>query len=336
MFRRKRPTDDFFMSLILFMLMISVAYGVMWSKSGPTVAISRLSGEPETANSRKNPKARTPAPSASSQSSKSSAPDSSLEGNQERKRQRKIVKQLPADEPKLDVSADDQIQSVIDLVDGGQWEEAEQMLLEILKNDPDNEMALVEIAMIQLIDRKDSNSAFPYVKRAITINPDNEGMIMELVNISEELGNANQIIDFINELDESQASNGALEQAKAMIQQNMGQPDDALASLNQAVEKSEYKDEIYERIGDLHIENENPQAAVEAYLGAIENLQNAAEDPEFSAGANGIKLKLAESYIRIGQWDNAISILEQQLSMTPEDDWIADLLQAAKEGKDGE
>jgi len=336
LFRRKRPIDDFFMSLILFMLMISVAYGVMWSKSGPTVAISRLSGEPEPANSRKNTKARKPASSSSSQSSKSSAPDPAPEANQERKRQRKIVKPLPANEPKLDISADDQIQSVIDLVDGGQWEEAEQMLLDILKNDPDNEMALVEIAMIQLIDRKDSNSAFPYVRRAITINPDNEGMIMELVNISEELGNANQIIDFINELDESQGSNGALEQAKAMILQNMGQPDDALASLNQAVEKSEYKDEIYERIGDLHIENENPQAAIEAYLGAIENIQNAAEDPEFSAGANSIKLKLAESYIRIGQWDNAISILEQQLSMTPEDDWIADLLQAAKQGKDGE
>ena len=45
-------------------------------------------------------------------------------------------------------------EAIVDQIDSGNWREAEQILLKVIAQDPNNEHALIELAMIQILDKK--------------------------------------------------------------------------------------------------------------------------------------------------------------------------------------
>lgn len=62
-----------------------------------------------------------------------------------------------------------ELQRAMELVDQGHWEQAEPILLAELERDPKNEGVLLELAMIQILDKHEPQSAQPYLESAIRV-----------------------------------------------------------------------------------------------------------------------------------------------------------------------
>ena len=92
------------------------------------------------------------------------------------------------------------IQAIISLVDGGNWQEAERKLRDYIKANPKDEGALVEMAMIQLIDKKDPAAAKPFLEKAVASNLNNSSILSELLAVYEETNTVEDGILFLKSL----------------------------------------------------------------------------------------------------------------------------------------
>ena len=85
-----------------------------------------------------------------------SSPVTSSEGAESsEKRRRRTEKRSEQGDSAEQANADEKLAQIVSLVDGGQWQQAELALQELLTQNPRHEMALVEMAMLQLIDKRD-------------------------------------------------------------------------------------------------------------------------------------------------------------------------------------
>ena len=63
-----------------------------------------------------------------------------------------VPEDAPAPKPQSQKSSSTEV--IVDQIDSGNWREAEQILLKVIAQDPNNEHALIELAMIQILDKK--------------------------------------------------------------------------------------------------------------------------------------------------------------------------------------
>ena len=68
--------------------------------------------------------------------------------------------------------------------------------LRILKSDPKNVEALRELAMLNLLDKKDSLAATGYFERAFVEDPNDSGVMNELLQLYQEQGEINKGLKF--------------------------------------------------------------------------------------------------------------------------------------------
>jgi len=64
----------------------------------------------------------------------------------------------------------------------GNWAGAESKLLALIAASPNNAGALKELALVNLIEKKDPVAAVPFIKRFLKLNPNNDYMISELIS----------------------------------------------------------------------------------------------------------------------------------------------------------
>ncbi len=75
------------------------------------------------------------------------------------------------------------IQKALHLVNEDKPDEARRLLEKVLGEDPNNEEALTQLALIHILDFKDESAAQPLLEKALKINPENKTALAELVEI---------------------------------------------------------------------------------------------------------------------------------------------------------
>jgi tetratricopeptide (TPR) repeat protein len=212
------------------------------------------------------------------------------------------------------------LQRAMQLIDNGQWRDAEAILLDILQKDPRDEGALVEMAMLLLIDKQDSRAAQPYLERALEVNPDNEAAVMELLAVYEENHNWEQGLSFLRSLQNDPRKSGYLDYGIGSALVSMGRPAEAIPSLQRAVYEYGYKD--YTARQGL------AEALVDA--GRIEEglreYQQIIDGPYKPNQIRVAKIRTASALIERQQFNEARRILQPLQDNDPRDEWVAALL----------
>ena len=229
------------------------------------------------------------------------------------------------------------LNEAIELVDGGDWQAAEEMLLEILKTSPDNESALVEMAMIHLLDKKDPNGALPYMEKALRLNASNESMISELISVYDSQGRAGQAVEFLKDLARQQPQSEEIDYGLAQAMVMTGRPAEAIEYLQRSADaKTGWdRDDVMEQLGDTYAELGQSEQALESWREVIDRQKAYMEaDPEQHSHLKEqhmtIKLKYASALLESGQFDRASKVIEELERELPNDDWVASLKKAAE------
>ena len=99
-----------------------------------------------------------------------------------------------------------ELESAMKLVDTGKPADAVPILNKILEKEPTNEMALVELAMIQLLDFKDPAASVPLLERALRVNPGNQVVMSEMLGAYEEMGQPDVGTNLVQQMYEEKPS----------------------------------------------------------------------------------------------------------------------------------
>lgn len=206
------------------------------------------------------------------------------------------------------------LDSAINEVDSGNWRKAEEILRGLLKEDPANEMALVEMANIYLLDRRDMTGALPFIKRALESNNNNEDMLNELVNVYSETGNVDEGLDYLMSLSQktqgSGADNGVLDQGIATTLVSVKRPEEAVEYFKSAIAKGA-KDEdgqLRGQMGDAYVDAGREELAIDAYRNAIAQAEKNRTREYDQYGISELKVRLGQAYVRMGNREAALEV----------------------------
>ncbi len=212
------------------------------------------------------------------------------------------------------------LQRVMQMIDTGQWKDAEALLIELLQKDPRDEGALVEMAMLQLIDKHDSRAAQPYLERALEVNPDNEAAVQELLGVYEETRNWEQGLSFLRSLTNEQRKSGYLDYGIGSALVSMGRPAEAVAPLQKAVYEYGYKDyTAREGLAEALVDSGRIDEGLREYQSIIEG-------PYKPNQIRVAKIRIASAMIEKKQFQEARRILQPLQDTDPKDEWVASLL----------
>lgn len=238
-----------------------------------------------------------------------------------------MPRQLASDESQdrsgIDVPEADRsiaLQQAMDLVDRGQWNEAEPILLYELQKDPKNLGVLLELAMIQILDKNQPSAAVPYLEEALRVDPNNDSAMSELLNVYAETQNFPQADRLLSSLPVTDENRGMLLAARGFIKASAGDNVEAANLLKSAVYEANYptfsarKDlaEAYESLGRAEEANHE-----------YETIINGSYKPEQQRQA---KLGLAKNYAAMKNYSAAYALLEGLISANPKDKYAARVL----------
>ncbi|MBI2602996.1 MAG: tetratricopeptide repeat protein [Deltaproteobacteria bacterium] len=123
----------------------------------------------------------------------------------------------PQDQPTLSFSdAEEMLNQATELINKGSPLEAKRLLEQIVKDHPDHDAAITELALIHLLDLKDPATAQGLLEKAAGINPDNRIALGELVEIYSEVDQGKGFT-FLRNLQEQNPYNPNVAQALGQL-----------------------------------------------------------------------------------------------------------------------
>ncbi|HYX35861.1 MAG TPA: tetratricopeptide repeat protein [Oligoflexus sp.] len=213
-----------------------------------------------------------------------------------------------------------ELQKAMQLIDGGQWREAESILLAILQKDPRDEGALIEMAMLLLIDKQDSRAAQPYLERALEVNPDNEAAVQELLGVYEETRNWDQGLAFLRSMQDDPRKTGYVDYGIGSALVSMGRPAEAIPALQKSVYEYGYKEySARQGLAEALVDSGRIDEGIREY-------QQIIEGPYKPNQIRVAKIRTASALIEKQQFAEARRILQPLQDTDPKDEWVAALL----------
>lgn len=232
-----------------------------------------------------------------------------------------------------EVLDDSNLKSAIELIDAGRIEDAVSTLEEILKQDPKNEQALVELAMINLLDLKQSAAAIDYLERAIEVNPENRIVVSELVGLYEEENRIDDGINYLQQLMEANPNSPGVAHGLGQIYVSQGRDSDAIPYLEKAAAQIESPVRAQRDLAEAYSRTGKKEKAIESYKKAIAagevEISGRGDDQNSSferERINYIKMDLARELMSDNKWEEAESTLKELESAMPGDEQVANLL----------
>lgn len=238
----------------------------------------------------------------------------------------------PSTEPAA--TTDPDVLKAIALIDNGQISEAVAALEAVIKKDPKNEQALVELAMIQLLDLKDPDQAIAYLQKAVTIAPGNQVVLSELVSLYDDQERVDDGIAFLQEIDRQQPGSPDVAYGLGQLMSLAGRDVEAIPYLEKAATQGDalraYRDlaEAYSRAGDS-------ERAIDSYDKALASMERdlASKHQQGLPAAyieeriHYTKLDKARELMRVNDLDGAQRLLDEVGRLLPGDEGVASLQQ---------
>ncbi|MCX6127553.1 MAG: tetratricopeptide repeat protein, partial [Proteobacteria bacterium] len=211
-------------------------------------------------------------------------------------------------------------QNIMRMIDTGNWREAEVLLQELLQKDPRHEGALVEMAMLNLIDKHDSHAAQPFLERALDVNPDNEAAVLELLGVYEESHGWDQGLAFLRSLPIENRKSGYVDYGIGSALVSMGRSQEAIPSLQKAIYEYGYREyTAREGLAEALVDAGRIDEGIREY-------QNISEGSYKPNQVRIAKIRIASALMQKQQYIEARNILKPLQESDPRDEWVASLL----------
>ena len=217
------------------------------------------------------------------------------------------------------------LQSVKESLDQDNWQQAEANLSEFLKGNPDHIPALVEMAMIQILDKSDSAAARPYYEKAVSLNPDSVTIIDELLNVYIENHSLESGLDFLKGLRSEQNDSYALDYGVAHTLYRLGKYEESVEFYTKVLETSG------EKTSHSRMELANSYIAIGWESDAIYLLEEAMTDNIPYEEMRDIQIKLAKAYFSQEEYDKGYQLMVQWNQKYPEDKSVEKVLSDMKQ-----
>lgn len=228
---------------------------------------------------------------------------------------------------------DPDVQKAISLVDAGNVTDAITLLESVLKRDPKSEQALVEMAMIQLLDLKQPEQAVNYLQRVMEVNPENLVAMTELVSLYEEQGRIDEGLNFMVGVQASHPASPELAHGVGQMMTLAGRDQEAIAYYEKATQSPEYHVRAHRDLAEAYSRTGDPEKAIDSYTKAIQSQEQ--EITEKAARGLPVqfaeerlaytKMDMAREMIRVGDFERAQTILDEISSIMPGDEKITAL-----------
>ena len=206
------------------------------------------------------------------------------------------------------------------MIDRGDWLDAEAILLKKLEKDPLNLEFLLELAMIQIIDKKEPEAAKPYLKTALSVNPENESIVSELVTLYEEGDNLAEGVDFFKGLVSGGEVSGPLSFGIGTSLLSMGRSEEAIEYLERASDLGGVQMSlVLDDLTDAYLDAGRIAEAADLFADLIQEGASHDEMKSFT-------MRLAHAHIEQGDQDQAEKILSDWLKRNPDDDFARKVL----------
>jgi tetratricopeptide (TPR) repeat protein len=247
-----------------------------------------------------------------------------------------VAPRAPAAEAAGAETGDPDIQKAIQAIDSGNVTDAVALLEGVLKRDPRNEQALVELAMVYMLDLKQPNEAIGYLQRALDVNPENKVVMSELVSLYEEEGRVDDGLSYLMEQAATHPQSPELAYGIGQMLSIQGREGEAIPYLEKAAQSTDNPVRAYRDLAEAYSRSGDPDRAIEAYGRAITQQEKEIQE-KAQAGAPttfaeerlaNTKLDQARELIRRGDansLDAAQKILDDVQTSVPDMDQTAAL-----------
>ncbi len=207
----------------------------------------------------------------------------------------------------VDPNADPDVQKAINLIDSGNVNDAVALLEGVLKKNPKDEQALVELAMVNLLDLKQPGQATGYLQRVVEINPGNQIVLSELVSLYEEQGKIDEGLNFLSDVFAQQPNSPDLSYGIGQLLSLQGKDADAIGYFDKATQSPSNQVRAYRDLGEAYSRSGNPDKAIESYDKAIGSMEKEIAD---KAG-RGLPVQFAEERMNYTKMDKARELIRK-------------------------
>jgi tetratricopeptide (TPR) repeat protein len=230
------------------------------------------------------------------------------------------------------------------LIDSGKIAEGAKVLEEILAKDPRNDAALVELAMVQLLDFKQPDQALALMQRALEITPGNPVVISTVVSLFEEQGRSEEGLAYLKELNEKTPGHADLTYGMGQLLAISGKAQEAIPYMEKAAQSSVYQARAYRDLAEVYANSGSPEKSLEYYDKAIESqqrdlmaqAQGGSPPPHAEQNLGYMKADKARLLMQKGDLDQAQRLLDEaSIVLPPEDPGLAQLRDQIKERRPG-
>lgn len=238
---------------------------------------------------------------------------------------------------------DPNVQKAIELVDQGKVSEATKLLEDVLGRDPKNEQALVEMAMINLLDLKQPDVALGYLQKVVEINPTNQIVLNELVSLYQEQGRVDDGLNYLMDLSEKKPGSSDLTYSIGQMLSLSGREQEAVPYIEKAAQSPVHQTRAYRDLAETYSHLGDAEKAIEFYDKAIASQEkdisersSAGTPVTYAAERLGyMKTDKARVLIQKGDYDAAQNLLNDVRAQLPNDPNVAQLLDAVRAKKAG-
>lgn len=220
-----------------------------------------------------------------------------------------------------------QLEKAVALIDAGNPDDALVILEQILKQNPRNERALIEISMVHLIDYRNAEAAVPWLERALKVNPSNRLVLAELVASYSEQDNVEGGLSFFQNLQESatRADSSYISLGIGQMLIADGRGDEAVTHLERAAAGLPHDPNILSGLASTYSLNGNSEKAIESYRKALAARRVAinklpADDKNLPRQRQILikdHLEIVREYYNQGDFDAALEEIEAASSYAP-------------------
>ncbi len=228
---------------------------------------------------------------------------------------------------------DEELKKAIELVDGGNPDDALAILEKIINRDPKNERALIEVSMIHLIDYKDAAAAIPWLERTLQVNPSNRLVLAELAAICAEQDSVEHCMQFMQSLQKDASPKDAsfLSLGIGQMLLSDGRGDEAVGYIENAAAGQPHNPHILSSLANTYARRGNSDKAIATYrksVAAYETQINqlSADDkglPSHRALLLRTHLEIVKEFYQRGDLDAASEELEAVSKHAPDSPLIA-------------
>lgn len=231
------------------------------------------------------------------------------------KPKRPIEKSLETSSPR-----DSQLKTIGEWIENGQWQKAESLLIEMLEDNPKDELALMELAAIQLFDKSDPAAARMFLEDAIKLNPDSSEAINEALIVYQELNDLEGGLAFFESLRDQQRSSSALEAGIAHILLESGRADEAVSYYEEAMRQPD--------ADESHLKERTATALIEAgrYEDGSYMFESLIASEDDLARKKFLQLRLASAHLDRNNPSEALRVLYEAKEQNPDDELISEII----------